>query len=125
MNRLFSNEDYDKKMKEVKDTIKDAADADVDIDVDTDSLRKTLAELGISMSSDQEHTLILWNDHVNDMMSVAVALYEVCKLSNEKCIEVMLEAHTKGKAVVKTGSMEELTPMKKGLNDRNLEVTIE
>jgi ATP-dependent Clp protease adaptor protein ClpS len=97
----------------------------VDNDVDTDSITRVLNELGIRSSNDNEYKLILWNDHVNDMISVLVALFEVCKLSNEKCMEIMLEAHEKGKAVVKTGSFDELNVMKTGLNDRNLEATIE
>jgi ATP-dependent Clp protease adapter protein ClpS len=96
-----------------------------DADVDTESITRILDELGIRGADDQEVKLVLWNDHVNDMVSVVVALYEICKLSNEDCVRVMLEAHEKGKAVVKTGSREELSVMKQGLNDRNLEATIE
>jgi ATP-dependent Clp protease adapter protein ClpS len=102
-----------------------ATNSVADADVDTESITKVLEELGIRGSNDQEVKLILWNDHVNDMISVVVALYEVCKLNNEECVRVMLEAHEKGKAVVKTGSYDELYVMKTGLNDRNLEATIE
>lgn len=96
-----------------------------DADVDTDSITKMLNELGIRGANDNECKLILWNDHVNDMVSVVVALFEVCKLNDEDAIRVMTEAHEKGKAVVKSGSREELEVMKTGLNDRNLEATIE
>ena len=115
------------KYKEMLFNIKNQLDANslADIDVDTDSITKVLNELGIRGSKDIEGKLILWNDHVNDMISVVVALYEVCKLSNERCMEVMIEAHEKGKAVVKTGSYDELAVLKQGLNDRNLEATIE
>lgn len=102
-----------------------ASNTVVEPDVDTDSITKVLDELGIRGADDTEVKLILWNDHVNDMISVVVALYEVCKLNNEECVKVMLEAHEKGKAVVKTGSRDELSVMKQGLNDRNLEATIE
>jgi ATP-dependent Clp protease adaptor protein ClpS len=94
-------------------------------DVDTDSITKILQELGIRKSNDIRYQLILWNDHVNNMMDVLVALFEVCKLSSERAMEVMLEAHEKGKAVVKSGPLDELQVMKTGLNDRNLEATIE
>jgi ATP-dependent Clp protease adapter protein ClpS len=95
------------------------------VDVDTDSMTRLLNDLGISSANDKEYKLILWNDHVNDMISVVVALYEVCKLDDQECLKVMMEAHEKGKAVVKTGSLDELGVMKTGLNDRNLEATIE
>ncbi len=117
----YSLDNYNKMLSDVINSVSNT----VDSDVDTDSITKVLNELGIRSSNDNEYKLILWNDHVNDMLSVLVALFEVCKLSNEKCMEVMLEAHEKGKAVVKTGSFDELNFMKIGLNDRNLEATIE
>ena len=47
-----------------------------DADVDTESITRVLEELGIRGADDPEVKLILWNDHVNDMISVVVALYE-------------------------------------------------
>lgn len=115
----YSLDNYNKMMADVMKSVTN------NTDVDTDSITKVLNELGIKSSNDNEYKLVLWNDHVNDMLSVLVALFEVCKLPNEKCMEVMMEAHTKGKAVIKTGSFDELNIMKTGLNDRNLEATIE
>ena len=94
-------------------------------DTGTDELTDLLNDLGIQKSDGDKYKLILWNDHVNDMMYVTVALYEICKLKDEECVRVMLEAHEKGKAVVKTGSEDELMEMKKGLNERNIEATVE
>jgi ATP-dependent Clp protease adapter protein ClpS len=37
----------------------------------------------------------------------------------------MLEAHIKGKAIAKTGSFEEMVGMKKQLNVRGIEATVE
>lgn len=119
----YSVDKYNEMLSNIKNQL--AENSLADTDVDTDSITRVLNELGIRRSNDTEVKLILWNDHVNDMISVVVALYEVCKLSNEKCMEVMMEAHEKGKAVVKTGSYDELAVMKQGLNDRNLEATIE
>jgi ATP-dependent Clp protease adapter protein ClpS len=121
----YSVEKYDQMISEIRNQLATNSLSEVDSDVDTDSITRLLNELGIGGASDKEVKLVLWNDHVNDMMSVIVALYEVCKLSNEDCVRVMLEAHEKGKAVVKTGSFDELNTMKHGLNDRNLEATIE
>lgn len=91
----------------------------------TDLMADLLNDLGIKNSDNTEYKLIIWNDHVNNMYDVILALYEVCKLSPEDASKVMIEAHNKGRAVVKSGSMGELKIMKQGLNDRNLEATIE
>jgi len=120
----FSLDKYDEMIQTVRNEMA-SNNTPSNPDVDTDSITKVLQELGIRSSSDIQYQLILWNDHVNNMMDVAVALWEVCHLSNERCMEVMMEAHEKGRAVVKSGTLEELTIMKDGLNDRNLEATIE
>jgi ATP-dependent Clp protease adapter protein ClpS len=100
-------------------------DNDVDSDVDSDSITKLLNELGIGVEKDGEYKLIIWNDDVNDMLYVALALYEVCQLNNEDAMKIMMEAHDKGKAVAKSGSLEEMKRMKQGLNDRGIEATVE
>lgn len=96
-----------------------------DIDTKTKGLRDLLSEIGIDLAKDDMCNLILWNDHVNDMLHVMVALHEVCGLSDDECMKIMLEAHEKGRAVAKSGSKEEMLELKKGLNKRNLEVTVE
>lgn len=97
----------------------------IDDDVDVDSIKEVLNELGIRSSNNDEYRLVLWNDHVNDMLYVVTVLYEVCKLSEKDCIDVMMEAHAKGKAVVKKGSFDEMNSLKIALNDKNLEATVE
>lgn len=94
-----------------------------DIKKSPEKLVDMLKETGISFQRD--YNLILWNDDVNDMISVVVALYEVCKLSNDDCLRVMMQAHTKGKALAKNGELDELLDMKNGLNARKLSATVE
>jgi ATP-dependent Clp protease adapter protein ClpS len=101
------------------------APVEADIDVDTDSLTNLLEELGIKMSTEGSHKLLLWNDEVNDMLHVVLALYEICGLDNEEAMRIMLEAHNKGKAVAKSGTEKEMMKMKQGLNDRGIEATVE
>jgi ATP-dependent Clp protease adapter protein ClpS len=60
-------------------------------------LNEILDRLGITFS--EEFNLILHNDK-NFMLHVVISLTEVCKLSNEKSLSVMKEAHTKGRAIV-------------------------
>lgn len=87
-------------------------------------LNDILTTHGITYSG--ELNLILHNDNVNDMIHVAVALYEVCKLSNEKSMAVMMEAHTKGRSMVRNSSdFYELYNMYLGLEKRGLTVTLE
>ena len=96
-----------------------------DTDIDTVSINEVLNELGIRSSNDDVYKLILWNDHVNNMIHVIVSLCEVCKITESEATRIMLEAHEKGKALVKKGYFDEMNNMKIGLNDRNLEATVE
>lgn len=102
-------------------------DIDVDTEIDTKSLDDLLSELGIKKSTknDDEYKLLLWNDEVNSMEYVMECLIMICKLSVEESFKIMLEAHTKGKAVAKTGSYDEILSMKDALNKMNLEATME
>jgi len=99
--------------------------ADVEIETDNDSLTKLMEEIGIKRSEDNDYTLVLHNDDVNDMLHVTLALYEICGLNNEKALKVMMEAHENGKAVAKTGSFDEMNTMKVALNKRGIEATVE
>ena len=71
------------------------------------------------------YNLIIWNDNVNDMGWVIIALEDICKMGYEKAYDIMLEAHLNGKAVAKTGLLKELEVMQKGLNDREINASIE
>jgi len=98
---------------------------ETEVKTDTESLKKLMEELGISLSSDDVYNLILWNDDVNDMLYVINALSDICELSNDECVIIMLEAHEKGKSVAKSGSYDEMMGMKKSLNSRMINVTVE
>jgi ATP-dependent Clp protease adapter protein ClpS len=94
-------------------------------ELDTSDITDIITKLDLKLFNEQPFNLILWNDHVNSMDHVAVALFEICELSPEDCIRVMLEAHDKNKTIAKSGSEEEMLGMKKRLNERHIEVTIE
>ena len=87
-----------------------------------EELNDILSEIGIGFS--ESFSLILHNDNVNDMIHVVVALYEVCKLTNEKCVSVMMKAHTKGKSVITTRELNTILDMKSGLDGRGLTTSI-
>lgn len=69
--------------------------------------------------------LVIWNDEVNDMMHVTLALYEVCKLNNEDSMRVMMDAHNKGRSVARSGSFEDLSEMASSLRERNINVSFQ
>jgi ATP-dependent Clp protease adapter protein ClpS len=105
----------------------DGIDGDTEViipETDTDDLTKMLEEVGIS-TNNGGYNLILLNDDKNDMLTIIVALYQICHLSNEKAKAVMLEAHEKGRAIAKTGTLEEMNEMKKALNERNIGADVE
>ncbi|MBK8956622.1 MAG: ATP-dependent Clp protease adaptor ClpS [Saprospiraceae bacterium] len=69
--------------------------------------------------------LIVINDDVNTFDWVIQCLMEVCKHSFEQAEQLSLIVHFKGKAVVKTASIQILLPMKDALCERGLSAVIE
>lgn len=126
----FSNSKYQQMLQDVYTetsisniTIKEKEKEKVEVKQD-EKLDELLDGLGITRDKG-DFKLILHNDDVNDMMDVVVALYEICHLSNNEALHIMMEAHTKGKALAKKGSEKEMLTMKQGLNDRGIEATVE
>ena len=69
--------------------------------------------------------IIVYNDDYNTFDWVIESLMEVCSHTFEQSEQLSLIVHFKGKAAVKTGSMDELRPMKDALVDRGLSAVIE
>ncbi|MEJ7653587.1 MAG: ATP-dependent Clp protease adaptor ClpS [Chloroflexia bacterium] len=69
--------------------------------------------------------VLLWNDDVNDMDHVITALIRVVGLDIDRAIQVMLEAHTDGKAVAWSGAKETAEMYRDGLEVHGLTATIE
>ncbi len=67
---------------------------DIDTGTDTDTRRQP------------PYAVILHNDDVNTMGFVIVVLMKVFGYAVEKCVELMLEAHETGRAVVWVGPLE-------------------
>ncbi len=59
-------------------------------------------------SSDKPWVTIVWDDPVNLMSYVTYVLMELFSFPREKAHQLMLRIHTEGKAVVSTGSREEM-----------------
>ena len=70
-------------------------------------------------------TLLIWNDDVNSFDHIINSLVDICEHTTEQAEQCALIAHNTGKCNVKSGEKEELNIMKKALNNRLIEATIE
>ena len=59
-------------------------------------------------TSDKPWITIVWDDPVNLMSYVTYVLMELFGFTKEKAHELMMQVHTQGKAVVSSGSREEM-----------------
>jgi ATP-dependent Clp protease adaptor protein ClpS len=76
----------------------------LDEEVDT-KVDEAIKEL---FNSEKPWITIVWDDPVNLMSYVTYVLMELFSFSREKAHELMMQIHTQGKAVVSTGSREEM-----------------
>lgn len=70
-----------------------------------DKIEEAITEI---FSSEKPWITIVWDDPVNLMTYVTYVLMELFGYSREKAHELMMKVHTEGKAVVSTGSREEM-----------------
>ncbi|MBA4067676.1 MAG: Clp protease ClpS [Isosphaera sp.] len=75
-----------------------AATPDVLPDTDTDTETRTRRQ--------PPYAVILHNDDLNTMEFVVLVLRKVFGYEVEKCVELMMEAHEKGRAAVWVGALE-------------------
>jgi len=94
---------------------------------DTKTKEETLDQIfeDLDINIGEDHVLLIWNDEVNDMFHVVMSLVEVCQISSESAFKIMMDTHNNGKSVVKKDIESVLLKMKKGLNDRGIEATVE
>lgn len=72
-----------------------------------------------------ERFLILHNDDYHSFDYVIESLIEICEHDHEQAVQCTMLTHYKGKCAIKKGSFDYLSPMKKALNARQLEATID
>ncbi|MFA5419473.1 MAG: ATP-dependent Clp protease adaptor ClpS [Bacteroidales bacterium] len=78
-----------------------------------------------TVSKEQDiHKLVLYNDEVNSFDYVIESLIEVCGHDFAQAENCTLIAHYKGKCAVKNGTVDQLVPMKRELDFRDLTVEI-
>jgi len=73
----------------------------------------------------KEAQLLVYNDDFNTFDWVIQCFMEVCNHTFEQSEQLSLIVHYKGKAIVKTGMLEKLKPMKEALVERGLSAVIE
>ncbi len=64
-------------------------------------------EQSVAEDIDTPWTVLLWDDPVNDMRYVTYVLTQVFGFDSDRAAQVMLEAHTSGKAPVWSGERHE------------------
>ncbi len=70
------------------------------------------------------HHLIVFNDDVNTFEFVIETLIEVCDHTPEQAEQCTLIIHYKGKCRVKTGTWEELVPMRQEICRRGISAEV-
>lgn len=69
--------------------------------------------------------VVLFNDNVNTFEHVEECLVQICKHGKLKAKKIAMEAHTNGKAVCYTGSMEVCESIAEKMGNKGLTVTVE
>ena len=64
----------------------------------------------VLVKNDQEHEIILFNDDVNTFDHVIRCLIKICEHTFMQAEQCAYLVHFTGKCIVKTGSLEDLTP---------------
>lgn len=92
-----------------------------------DSLSKEQEDILVEeLTTDGEQTqLIVLNDDYNTFDWVIECFMEVLNHTSEQSEQLAWIVHTKGRASVKLGTLEELKPYKDALTDRGLNAIIE
>jgi ATP-dependent Clp protease adaptor protein ClpS len=75
--------------------------------------------------TENQCSLVVWNDEVNTFEWVIETLIEICNHSQEQAEQCAMLIHTKGKYAVKNGSYDSLKPKRDAITDRQIGATIE
>jgi len=70
------------------------------------------------------YNLIVFNDDVNTFDHVTNTLIRICKHTAEQAEQCTWIIHFKGKCTVKSGSFDELKPMRQGICDAGISAEI-
>ena len=87
----------------------------------------TLTDVDISIEQllDRPWVCIVWDDPVNLMSYVTFVLIKIFSFTKEKAHDKMMQVHIEGRAVVATGSREEMEHYVPALHDHGLWATLQ
>jgi ATP-dependent Clp protease adaptor protein ClpS len=86
--------------------------------------QEELAELLEVVAITDVNDLVVFNDDFNTFDHVIKTLIRVCKHTAEQAEQCTWLIHYKGKCAVKSGSMEELKPMREAIVDAGIDARI-
>ncbi|MFN6946741.1 MAG: ATP-dependent Clp protease adaptor ClpS [Cytophagaceae bacterium] len=81
-------------------------------------------ELLEEVSTSEMYDLVVFNDDINTFDHVIETLVKICTHTREQAEQCTLIIHYKGKCTVKTGSFDELKPMRQGICDKGISAEI-
>ncbi len=85
----------------------------------------TDSEISIEQLLERPWVCIVWDDPVNLMSYVTFVLIKLFGFSKEKAHDKMMQVHIEGKAVVATGSREEMEHHVQALHEHGLWATLQ
>lgn len=90
----------------------------------TSGQEKELVEVLEVIETTDVQNLVVFNDDINTFDHVTETLIRVCKHSPEQAEQCTWIIHYKGKCTVKTGSLDELRPMKDAICEVGIDARI-
>ena len=94
-------------------------DTITEVDPDIEEICKSIEK------KEPVHKLVLFNDVDHSMDEVVFQIMKAIKCNAQKAINLMKEAHTRGRAIVKSGSLSECKKAENILREIDLRTTIE
>ena len=90
-------------------------------------MSKTLteAEVGVHQLLDRPWVTVVWDDPVNLMTYVTYVFIKLFGFSKERAHELMLQVHNEGRAVVSSGTREEMERDVQRLHEHGLWATLQ
>jgi ATP-dependent Clp protease adaptor protein ClpS len=85
---------------------------------------QVLTELLEAIEITDVKDLVVYNDDFNTFEHVIATLIRVCKHTPEQAEQCTILIHHKGKCAVKTGSFEELNPMREAICEAGIDAKI-
>lgn len=92
--------------------------------MNTSGQEQVLIEVLEAIESTEARDLVVFNDDVNTFDHVIETLIKVCKHSPEQAEQCTLLIHFRGKCAVKSGSYDELRPLKEGICEAGINAKI-